>query len=376
MGEDNAIQPIKVELELSNTLNEKDIKIRKEAEMDSQLIDGLVNLVKSKADFSVAKETTENAKDLYEIIFKPHLQEGINAGNFEWDGVSAQIRNTKSGKIAGNIEVSKHELEQVAPKKSAISNATKAICSVAGQMQLVEITQRLDQISAKVDLLIENERDKTNARLTGTLKTLQKALMADDSSSFKFGRIDRCIDRLQELVDYFETKIDKNLNKEITKSKIDSIIDSFKPAKSQDAKFYNSLKEWLDNSNYYIQGYVYSKLALAKCYEVIEGIEEGQRELYECKQVYDEYLSRMAQRITYLLKEKELSVAESQDINLVIGCISKNSRHSRIKRDLVEFKKSVIKGKNDIGKIESTGAGSIILKLENIQDLDKENYNA
>ena len=27
MGEDNAIQPIKVELELSNTLNEKDIKI-------------------------------------------------------------------------------------------------------------------------------------------------------------------------------------------------------------------------------------------------------------------------------------------------------------------------------------------------------------
>ena len=72
----------------------------------------------------------------------------------------------------------------------------------------------------------------------------------------------------------------------------------------------------------------------------------------------------MAQRITYLLKEKELSVAESQDINLVIGCISKNSRHSRIKRDLVEFKKSVIKGKNDIGKIESTGAGFYILKLE------------
>lgn len=312
----------------------------------------------------------------YEIVSKPHIQDGLSSGNLEWDGVSAQIRNAKTKKYAGNIEVSKYELEQVAPKKSTISNATKAICSVAGQMQLVEITQRLDQISAKVDLLIENERDKTNARLTGTLKTLQKALMADDSSSFKFGRIDRCIDRLQELVDYFETKIDKNLNKEITKSRIDSIIDSFKPAKSQDAKFYNFFKEWVDNSNYYIQGYVYSKLALAKCYEVIEGTEEGQRELYECKQMYDEYLSRMAQRVTYLLKEKELSVAESQDINLVIDCTSKNSRHSRIKRELVEFKKSVIKGKNDIGKIESTGAGSIILKLENIQDLDKENYNA
>src|SRR5690606_3804712 len=137
---------------------------------------------------------------------------------------------------------------------------TKAICSVAGQMQLVEITQRLEQISEKIDLLIENERDKTNARLTGTLKTLQKALMIDDNSSFKFARIDRCIDRLQELVDYFEIKIDKDLNKEIKRGMLESIIDSFKPSNRQDIKFYDSMKKWLDNSNYYIQGYVYSKL--------------------------------------------------------------------------------------------------------------------
>ncbi len=369
MGEDNAIQTIKVELELPNKFNEK---IRKEVEIDAQLIDGLMSLVESKKEFSAVKETAENAKDLYEIVFKPHIQEGINAGNLEWNGVSAQIKNIESGKIAGNIEVSKHELEQVAPKRNAISNATKALCSVAGQMQLVEITQRLDQISAKVDLLIENEKDKTNARLTGTLKTLQKALMIDDNSPFKLNRIDRCIDRLQELVDYFESKIDKNLNKEITKSKIDSIIDSFKPAKSQNIKFDSFIKDWLDKSNYYLQGYVYSKLALAKCYEVIEGIEEGQREIYECKQVYDNYLLRIAEKVTYLLKEKELSVAESQDINRVIDCISKSSRHSSLKRDLIELKKGAVRGKDDIVKIEGRGTGSIILKLQNVKDLEKE----
>jgi hypothetical protein len=372
MVEGNSVQPVKIELEVLNTLDVNDVFSRKETEIDSQLIDGLINLVKSKDNFSSIKEAPENVKDLYEVVIKPHLQEGIDSGNLEWNGVSAQIRNKKNGEIAGNIELSKHELEQVVPNKSAISNATKAICSVAGQMQLVEITQRLEQISEKIDLLIENERDKTNARLTGTLKTLQKALMIDDNSSFKFARIDRCIDRLQELVDYFEIKIDKDLNKEIKRSMLESIIDSFKPSNRQDIKFYDSMKKWLDNSNYYIQGYVYSKLALAKCYEVIEGIEEGQRELYECKQVYNEYLLRIGEKVTYLLKEKGLSVSESQDINQVIDYISKRQKHSRIKMNLIKLKENTVKGNDDISKLDTQGTGSIILELQDIQGLDKE----
>ena len=372
MVEENAVQPVKIELEVLNTLDGNNVNNQKETEIDSQLIDGLINLVKSKDNFSSIKETPDNVKDLYEVVFKPHLQEGIDSGNLEWNGVSAQIRNKKNGEIAGNIELSKHELEQVVANKKAITNATKAICSVAGQMQLVEITQRLEQISEKIDLLIENERDKTNAILSGTLKTLQKALMIDDNSSFKFARIDRCIDRLQELVDYFEIKIDKNLNKEIKRSMLESTIDSFKPSNRQDIKFYDSMKKWLDNSNYYIQGYVYSKLALAKCYEVIEGIEEGQRELYECKQVYNEYLSRMGEKVTYLVKETGLSVSESQDINQVIDYISKSPKHSRIKVNMIKLKENVVKGNDDISKLDALGTGSIILELQDIQDLDKE----
>ena len=235
-------------------------------------------------------------------------------------------------------------------------------------MQLVEITERLDQISEKVDLIIENEQDKINARLTGTLKTLQKALKIDDSSTYKFDRINGSIDKLQELVDYFEVKLDKNLNKDITKNFVDSIMDSFKPSKSQDIKFYNSMKEWIDDSNYFIQGYIYSKFALAKCYEVLEGLEEGQKELYECKQVYDESISRMAKRITYLLKEKGLSVEESGDIHKVIDCISKNPSHFRIEDDLNKFKKNVSKGEEDLFKIWGREASSIILQLSNIQN--------
>lgn len=98
MVEENAVQPVKIELEVLDTLDGKDVNSRKETEIDSQLIDGLINLVKSKDNFSSIKETPENVKDLYEVVFKPHLQEGIDSGNLEWNGVSAQIRNKRMGK--------------------------------------------------------------------------------------------------------------------------------------------------------------------------------------------------------------------------------------------------------------------------------------
>jgi hypothetical protein len=48
MVEGNSVQPVKIELEVLNTLDGNDVISRKETEIDSQLIDGLINLVKSK----------------------------------------------------------------------------------------------------------------------------------------------------------------------------------------------------------------------------------------------------------------------------------------------------------------------------------------
>lgn len=371
MAEKNAIQSINVELELSSRLNENSIRARKETEIDAQLIDGLVKLVKDKTDFPALKENAEKVEDLYEIVIKPRLQKGINQGDLHWDGASAYIRDIKSGQVAGNIEVSKHELNQLTSKKNAISNATKAICSVSGQLQLVEITQLLDQLLGKVDSIIENERDNTNARLTGTITTLNKALSIKADSIYKMDRINNCIMELEKLADFFKSKINKNLDMDITKTTMDSIIDGFKRTNSQDTKFYNHFREWLNKSNYDIQGYIYSKLALSKCYEVIHGFEEGLRELLECSQEYDQYLSLMAQRITYILKEKELSVSQSQDINQVIAYVLKNPRHSRIEKELLVLEKSLLKGKSDIDKIENKDVGSIILKLENKKEFSQ-----
>ncbi|HHX67307.1 MAG TPA: hypothetical protein GX708_04535, partial [Gallicola sp.] len=68
MVEGNSVQPVKIELEVLNTLDVNDVFSRKETEIDSQLIDGLINLVKSKDNFSSIKEAPENVKDLYEVV--------------------------------------------------------------------------------------------------------------------------------------------------------------------------------------------------------------------------------------------------------------------------------------------------------------------
>ena len=62
MVEGNSVQPVKIELEVLNTLDGNDVISRKETEIDSQLIDGLINLVKSKDNFSSIKEAPENVK--------------------------------------------------------------------------------------------------------------------------------------------------------------------------------------------------------------------------------------------------------------------------------------------------------------------------
>ena len=73
-----------------------------------------------------------------------------------------------------------------------------------------------------------------------------------------------------------------------------------------------------------------------------------------------------------MLKEKGLSVSESQDINQVIDYISKSPKHSRIKVNMIKLKENVVKGNDDISKLDALGTGSIILELQDIQDLDKE----
>ena len=56
MVEENAVQSVKIELEVLNTLDGNDVNNRKETKIDSQLIDGLINLVKSKDNFSSINE--------------------------------------------------------------------------------------------------------------------------------------------------------------------------------------------------------------------------------------------------------------------------------------------------------------------------------
>lgn len=242
-------------------LNEDNERNNKKIKLPEELFSSVIKSLKEHKKIIETKETVEeikkSTKTLYEVTMKPELQEGIDCGDYIWKECALEIRNGETGKYVGKAQLKKSDAIDTKEikttitkeyKQPVISNVTRSICSISGQIQLAEISQKLDILNDKVDEIKELLIDKKVYDLKACIETIEKdtKLLPDNNA---MNRINDAIGDLRKLSKFFEGEIKKVINKKVKCSIRDSFVEGFNiidlltgKTKEYNKKYINEIK--------------------------------------------------------------------------------------------------------------------------------------
>lgn len=222
--EDNKIEKyIDGDLILKDKNEEIDTKIKIPKEIFSDVIKSLQEHKKVIETKETVEEIKKSTKTLYEVTMRPDLQEGIDCGDYIWKDCALEIRDGETGKYVGKAQLKKSDGGDIKEirntitresKPTLISNLTKTICSISGQVQLAEISEKIDLLNDKVDEIKGLLIDKEVYSLKACIEAIEKdsKLLPDNNA---INRINYTIGDLRKLSKFFEGEINKIINKKV-----------------------------------------------------------------------------------------------------------------------------------------------------------------
>lgn len=277
----------------------------------TSLLDAVVKGIQNNP---VLQETIKSSKEgtkLFEVVLRPDLQEGIDSGKLIWDGCSVEIRYAKTKRYAGKITIKKVELptevDKLKPSNAMItlSNVTKVICSVSGQLQLAEISKKIDILDDKLNSLIEDGWREKIAALQSATETINDA-RTEFPDINALARINSQINEVGKLAYYFKMTIDGVVAKKITFSVWSSFIESASQSwfgKNKDEynnKFIEQIKELLGNYSFLIDCYIQAETLRGICYQVIGEYENAKKYYDRVEQVVSDSSHELYKKLIFL----------------------------------------------------------------------------
>lgn len=344
-------------------LNEDNERNNKKIKLPEELFSSVIKSLKEHKKIIETKETVEeikkSTKTLYEVTMKPELQEGIDCGDYIWKECALEIRNGETGKYVGKAQLKKSDAIDTKEikttitkeyKQSVISNVTRSICSISGQIQLAEISQKLDILNDKVDEIKELLIDKKVYDLKACIETIEKdtKLLPDNNA---MNRINDAIGDLRKLSKFFEGEIKKVINKKVKCSIRDSFVEGFNiidlltgKTKEYNKKYINEIKTILNQYSFLVDCYFKSVVSLGVCYQILYGYNEA-KEYYEKANInVNKFLLDISNKLVYLLDIQTSSNCECMDLNSIIEALA--NRRIMLKQELINTN-SCVKNIND-----------------------------
>lgn len=305
---------IEVKGEIAIPSTENKYELSEQITIPASLLDAVVKGIQNNPASQEAIKASKEVPDLFKIILRPDLQEGINSGKLTWDGCSVEIRDAKTKWYAGKIKIEKAELPTKAGKSNpsnatmTLSNVTNAICSLSGQLQLAEISEKIDMLDDKINSLIENSWREKIAALQSATETINDARTGLPDSN-ALARINSAIIEVGELANYFRLTIESVLSKKITFSVLSSFKESLfswfgKNKDEYNNKFIEQIKELLDEYSFLIDCYIQSETLRGICYQVVGEYENAKK-----------YYDRIEQLVSYSSHELYEKLIFLCDIN-------------------------------------------------------------
>lgn len=317
-----------------------------------QLFSSIIKSIKENKKVIETKETVEeikkSTKNLYEVTIKPELQAGIDRGDYKWNDCDLEIRNVKKGWYEGKIDLEKSdaidtkEIKETITrevKPSAISNITKSICKISGQVQLAEISQKLDVLNDKVDEIKELLIDKEVYNLKSCIETIEKdTKLLPDSNAIN--RINDAIGDLRKLSKFFEGEINKIINKRVKYNIYNSIIDGLNiidlltcERKEYNNKYIDEIKSILNKYTFLVDCYFKSVTSLGVCYQILYDFNEAKEYYEKARNYVNKSLLDISDKLIYLLDIQINIDSECIDLNKVIEALA--DRKVMLKQELL-----------------------------------------
>lgn len=298
----------KGKLILKDNNNPKDNTI----DIPIELINSISQLIKNRPDIKANIQEVKNVeKTTWDIIISPELQEGIDNGSLKRDRCKLEIRDSKTGKYVGKAELKEvKDIKKTVIKEhkpSAISNITRNICNISGQIQMAEILQKLDMIDKKIDSIKEEMRKEKISTLKSQKNIIEEALKSIPNN-YSMDRINSCINTLTDLSYYFQLTIENVLSRKISYNVFDSFKEGFifwellKNNRSEYNNVYlNKIKKFLNEYGYLIELYSQTMALLGTCYQIIHGYESALTYYNKMNHTVSKFSVELYNKLIYLL---------------------------------------------------------------------------
>jgi hypothetical protein len=295
---------IEVKGELAIPSSESKIEHSESIIVPTFLLDAVVKEIQNDRALQEAIKAGKDI-DLFKIILRPEMQEGRDSGKLIWDGISVDLRDAKTKRYAGKIA-----LEKSNPSNPSLtlSNVTKAICSISGQIQLVEISNKIDKLDDKLNSLIEDIWREKIAALQSATETINDARI-ELPNKLALDRINGAISDVGELANYFrstlESVIFKKIEFSVWTSFTESLLSLFGKNKDEyNRKFIEQIKELLGDYSFLIDCYIQAETLRGICYQLIGNYETANK-----------YYDRVEQQVSFSSHELYKKLIFLFDIN-------------------------------------------------------------
>lgn len=301
-------------------------KKSKDIKVSSELLDIISKTLQNKSSIKNEIESTGDiTKTLWEVVITPELQDGIANGDFIRNECALEVRNAKTGKYVGKAKIKEAEILENKTinktKTSPLSNITKSICSISGQLQMAEISQKLDIINSKLDSIRNEMWRERVSKLKATIEIVEEALelLPDDRA---MDRVNACINPLKESSKFLESSIEAILSEKIPYSILNSFIEGLKfweLGRSNRAEYnneyLNKIKQFLGEYGFLIELYSQAMGALGTCYQILYGYKKGQEYYNEMYDKVTYFSNELTNKLIYNLDIKGISIDKNIDIS-------------------------------------------------------------
>ncbi|MBM7572947.1 hypothetical protein [Aquibacillus albus] len=289
----------------------------------SELIDSVNKIIQESIknkDFPLNKDKID---DLWKISINTEFQNGIDTGNLSIKKGSLEIRNTKTGKFVGKAQLNDMTPEELIKKNnpSTLSSISRNIASMSGQIQMAEISKKLDIIHEKIDKLGQFLWKEKVSSVHSINSVIEEAIESLPNKNVMV-RINDCIKDLKFLSDFIEETIEEVLSRKIEYKLISNFIDGLKVwewrskyRNEYNKKYNDEIQLFMHEYSFLLDLYFQTLGLIGTCYQITNEYHHASKYFRKIESKINYYSTELVSKLIYLLNVDGISI--NDDISLL-----------------------------------------------------------
>lgn len=311
-----------------------------EVSVPSELIDTVNKIIRENINDIDVQLNKDKIDDLWKITIKPEFQNGIDTGSLSIKKGSLEIRNAKTGRFAGKAQLNEMTTEELIKKNkpSALSNISRNIASISGQIQMAEISKKLDVIHEKIDQLGQFLWKEKVSMVHSINSVIEEAIESLPNKNAMV-RINDCIKDLKFLSDFIEETIEEVLSRKIEYKLIQNFLDGLKVwewrskyRNEYNKKYNDEIQLFMHEYSFLLDLYFQTLGLIGTCYQITNEYHHASKYYRKIESKINYYTTELVSKLIYLLNVDGISI--NDDTSLLI--IAERLKNRKLPKTLLQ----------------------------------------